>query len=714
MSKKKSLDTPNFRPRLFGIALVVAAIAASGIFLVSRFAEIDYSRDLRNWQDKLNLIANSRAHEVSGWVDTRFSELKKLAGNPSLQLYFTELKTMPTPAGNAQETQTPIQEPPQRTYLRNLLLFTADRLGFAPTNLPMSMQIPAQLPYQSTSGLAVVDNQNNIVVSTPYLSALNETLLQRLQQTKSGAPVLLDIQGEAEDKAFVGFAVPVFAIQADPDSAEPVGRIIGITQLEDGFYKLLKHPGLTEKTLEAVLVRKDGENIAYLSPLLDGTPAGVKKLPDQPEKLAESYAAANPESFVAKRDYESKDVLATGRNIPNTPWTLVVKINASEALAESNMRRGGMIALLFAILGLIVAVVVAVWYVASSRRASSASRYFKRMAEKTAMQERLLKLVTDNQSEAIYLLDGEQRYRFANKAAAQSSDMPAFEMNGKALIDVLGAARAQSTIESFTLALEKDEPVVRIRQEEEKNITRIIRAEHIPIAEIPVAGMKKKMPGVLVVEQDISEVVHEREGHLRAQQQLIDTLIMLVDKRDPHAANHSLLVSQIAYEVATAMELPVSTRETARITGLLMNIGKLIVPEQVLTKRESLSEGERKSIRRSIYISAELLHGIQFDGPVCETLRQSQEHWDGTGPEGMSGEEILLPARIIAVVNAFVGMISPRSYRAAFAPERAMRLLLDSVDTRYDRKVVIAFVNFLENQGGRQMLDQWTLARGAA
>ncbi len=710
MARNHESETPNFRPRLLGIALVVIAIAISGILLVARFAELDYSRELRAWQDKLNLIADSRAHDVSAWVDEHFAELKKLAENPSLQLYFTELKTMPTQDEGAQN----VQEPPQRAYLRNLLLFTADRMGFAPASVPMSTQIPAQIPYQSASGIAVLDNDNSIVVSTPFLTGISDAVRDRLKQIPPGTQMLLDAQPGEDKKPLLGFVTPVFAIQADPNTSEQAGRIVGLTALDENFFKLLKHPGITEKTLEAELVRTEGDNIAYLSPLSDGSAPFEKMLNNNPANLAEAYAAANPGSFSIRRDYQSNDVLVTGRAIPGTPWTLVLKINRAEALADSTARRNGMIMLLLAILGLIVTTVVAVWYVASSRRASSASRHFQRLAEKTAMQERLLKLVTDNQPEAIYLLDDEYRYRFVNRATADAADMNPQDITGKPIADVLGAARAEAIVEAGAQALERDGPVVRVKRSGEGANLRIVRSEYIPLSEIPLTGIKRKTPGVLVVEQDISEVVQEREGHLRAQQQLIDTLIMLVDKRDPNASNHSLLVSQIAYEVATAMELPVQDRETARIAGLLMNIGKLIVPEQVLTKRESLSDTERKSIRRSVYISAELLKDIDFDGPVAETLRQSQEHWDGTGPESLSGDKILATARIIAVANAFVSMISPRSYRAAFTIDRATRILLENVDTRYDRKIVIALINFLENQGGKEMLTHWTHARGAA
>ncbi len=143
------------------------------------------------------------------------------------------------------------------------------------------------------------------------------------------------------------------------------------------------------------------------------------------------------------------------------------------------------------------------------------------------------------------------------------------------------------------------------------------------------------MPGVLIVEQDISEVVHEREQRIETQRQLIQTLVMLVDKRDPFAAHHSKMVSQLAFEVAVEMELDSVTIETTSKAGSLMNIGKILVPTELLTKATALSAEEKRIIHDSMNAASELIDGISIDGPVAETLRQWQEKWDGTGPLGL-------------------------------------------------------------------------------
>ncbi len=106
----------------------------------------------------------------------------------------------------------------------------------------------------------------------------------------------------------------------------------------------------------------------------------------------------------------------------------------------------------------------------------------------------------------------------------------------------------------------------------------------------------------------------------------------------------------------------------------------------------------------------DLLEGVTFDGPVVESIRQLGETWNGKGPLGLKGEEILVTARILAVANAFVGMISARAYRGAMPFRKAADILMEETDTRFDRRPVSGLVNYLENRGG---MRRWAHFRDA-
>jgi HD-GYP domain-containing protein (c-di-GMP phosphodiesterase class II) len=693
-------DSPNFSPRLYGIAMLVAAIVVTGVWLIGRFTAIDLARDMQTWQEKLNLIAESRTAEVNKWVGGHFKELHTLAANPSLQLYLTELQSMPA-AGTANGN-----EPAQKSYLRNLLLFTAERAGFTATGGGVAT-IRANVQQESKSGLAVINNENKIVVSTAMPTATRDTMLEQAGKLPAGQDGLIDIQKDNDGTALIGFSVPIFSIQGDNNANSQIGRVVGVKTIDDNLFGLLRHPGTMEKTLETVLVRTGDDKLEYISPLQDGTGPLTKQVERDKNKFAEAILMDTTGNFLSdKRDYRGKPVLATSRPVAGTPWTLIVKTDRMEALSESSQRRASMVIFFFLIIVIIVLIVIAVWWHAHSKRSMMMSYYFKRMAAQATAQEQLLRLVADHQPEPIYIVDRQHIYRFANRKTLDEAGTTREHVSGKTLIDIRGAAQAEQIGAQCDKALKTKQIVYDLRRNQEGADERVIRSAYIPLDHIPIITLPEFTPGVLVVEMDLSEVVHEREARLNTHHQLVQTLLRLVDMRDPFAANHSMLVSQVAYEVAVDMDLDHVTVDTTRFAGSLMNIGKIVVPTDLLTKTESLTNEEKRIIRDSINAAADLLKDISFDGPVAETLRQWQEKWDGTGPLGLQGESILISARIIAVANAFIGMISPRSWRTAIPIEAANKFLLGQCDTHFDRRVVVALINYVENHSGKDWIKK--------
>jgi HD-GYP domain-containing protein (c-di-GMP phosphodiesterase class II) len=113
-----------------------------------------------------------------------------------------------------------------------------------------------------------------------------------------------------------------------------------------------------------------------------------------------------------------------------------------------------------------------------------------------------------------------------------------------------------------------------------------------------------------------------------------------------------------------------------------------------------LADDERSQLTSAHLTSAQFLGNIDFEGPVVDTIRHSSEHYDGSGAEGLSGEAIILTARIVAVANAFVDLCSPREGGTGLSLEAATARLLADSGSLYDRRVVSALLNHVENHGG--------------
>ena len=105
--------------------------------------------------------------------------------------------------------------------------------------------------------------------------------------------------------------------------------------------------------------------------------------------------------------------------------------------------------------------------------------------------------------------------------------------------------------------------------------------------------------------------------------ELVNTLVTVVDRRDPYSAHHSTRTAEVARAIAAEIGLDDILVETTDIAASLMNLGKILVPEEFLTAKRKLTKEERMLIRNSTLTSADLLEGIDFGGPVAQTLGQN-------------------------------------------------------------------------------------------
>ncbi len=685
--------------RLALAAAVLLAIAVSGGVLVLRFVSSEWQRELRAWQVRMGIVADSRLAAVDGWLGRQFQEMAGLAENASLQLYMTQLAE-----GGAGVEDADVAAA-QAEYLQNLIETTATRAGFVDRGAGAS--VAANVAQAGTGGIALLGAGNQVLAATAGMPPLAGRLREFVTGLTPGERSLFDIHRNAAGRPSMAFAVPVFAVQGDRDAQSQIGVVVGIKEVGDDLYPLLRQPGETSATALSVLIRRGGAAIEYLSPLPDGQPPlSLRMAADTPD-LDAAFAIGRPGGFDgSRRDYRDRPVLVTSRGFAQAPWTLMYTVERGEALAATQSRLQWLTVAAIIGVTLVAVSLLATWiYGTSLRRAETAARY-RELAERVEEQRNLLRLVTDSQPTGIFILDGEGRCRFANREAGRVAGVPAEDIVGKPIANVVGPEAAKRYLTLSQKVLESGEPASDVARVAENGAVRVVQTDHIP-----VAASRELPKSVLVVERDITEAVTERERRTRTLSQIVRTLVGVVDRRDPYAANHSQRVAGLARAIAGEMNLGEREADTAETAGNLLNFGKILVAPELLTRSGDMSEDDRRTVRQSIQTSAALLDGIEFDGPVVETLRQAQARWDGMGiPAGLAGDDILITARIVSVANAFVGMVSKRAYREALAIDRAVDAILSEAGKAFDRRVVVALINYLDNRGGRQ---QWA-SGGAA
>jgi diguanylate cyclase (GGDEF)-like protein/putative nucleotidyltransferase with HDIG domain len=176
----------------------------------------------------------------------------------------------------------------------------------------------------------------------------------------------------------------------------------------------------------------------------------------------------------------------------------------------------------------------------------------------------------------------------------------------------------------------------------------------------------------------------------------IEALALAIDAKDQTAQNHIRRVQVYAAGLARSLGMSDNDIQGVKTAALLHDIGKLAVPEHILSKPGPLTQEEFQKIRIHPQIGAEIIGAVPFPYPVAPLILSHHERWDGKGyPAGLKGEEIPLGARILSIVDYFDALTSDRPYHKAMSEEAALALLQQEAGKALDPSVVDMFVRIL-------------------
>jgi diguanylate cyclase (GGDEF)-like protein/putative nucleotidyltransferase with HDIG domain len=173
--------------------------------------------------------------------------------------------------------------------------------------------------------------------------------------------------------------------------------------------------------------------------------------------------------------------------------------------------------------------------------------------------------------------------------------------------------------------------------------------------------------------------------HLRT----IEALALAIEAKDHTTHDHLRRVQVYAMEIGKELGLSHEDLEALRAAALLHDIGKLAVPEHIISKPGKLSREEFEKMKIHPIVGAEILERVRFPYPVCPIVRSHHEKWNGSGyPDGLSGEAIPIGARILSAVDSLDAMASDRQYRKALPLDEAMQRVEADAGTAFDPAVV--------------------------
>lgn len=267
------------------------------------------------------------------------------------------------------------------------------------------------------------------------------------------------------------------------------------------------------------------------------------------------------------------------------------------------------------------------------------------------------------------------------------------EIIGKTFLDIMLEEDRENSIKWFE-EITKSCTQFKLYKTRNKNLTgEVVIMEN---SGIPIFDFTGKLSGYEGISRNITEQIQTEEALRESQHKtqkslmsMVNVLASTVERRDPYTAGHQQRVARLAMAIAKEMDLPFKRLDIIYKAGTLHDIGKICIPAEILSKPSKLTDDEFSLIKVHPQTGFEILKETEFPPDVALIALQHHERMNGTGyPQGLSGNEILLEARIIAVADVVESMASHRPYRPSLGIDKALEEISSNAGPLYDKQVV--------------------------
>ncbi len=177
---------------------------------------------------------------------------------------------------------------------------------------------------------------------------------------------------------------------------------------------------------------------------------------------------------------------------------------------------------------------------------------------------------------------------------------------------------------------------------------------------------------------------------------VLDSLVQAIDAKDRYTRAHCDIVAEYAVKLAVRMGMSNESQRALRIAGLLHDVGKLVVPDEILKKPAALTPEEYEVLQRHVTVGEVLIREVPQLTEVIQAVACHHEHFDGTGyPRGTRGSAIPLIGRVIAIADSYSAMRLDRPYRKGMGRDRVLNELVAGAGTQFDPDIAKVFVELL-------------------
>lgn len=209
------------------------------------------------------------------------------------------------------------------------------------------------------------------------------------------------------------------------------------------------------------------------------------------------------------------------------------------------------------------------------------------------------------------------------------------------------------------------------------------------------------------VDKQTAKALERQQMFERLSLQVMKTLASTIDAKDKYTNGHSTRVADYARMIAVRAGKSIKEQEEIYYMGLMHDIGKIGIPDEIINKTSKLTNEEYDVIKTHAKIGSDILQNITEILSIASGARWHHERYDGKGyPDGLKGEEIPEVARIIGVADAYDAMTSKRSYREVFPQEKVRQELVDGKETQFDPYFADIMIKMMDDDKDYEMRER--------
>jgi len=340
------------------------------------------------------------------------------------------------------------------------------------------------------------------------------------------------------------------------------------------------------------------------------------------------------------------------------------------------------------------------------------SAQLQRVEQVLQQSEERYHVLAENVSDAIWTADvnAPNRLNYVSSSITSLIGYSVEEAMAKSMEDIFEPSSVEAAMKALAEELDMENME---RKDLSKSRTLELEMKRNDSSIVPVEvkysflrGPDGRPAEIVAVARDVSkrkeaelEVKQSTQQLIRAMEDTIQAMAMIVEMRDPYTAGHQRRVTQLACAIAQEIGLSPDQITGLRLAGTIHDIGKVRVPAEILTNPDGLSDAEYTIIKMHPVLGHEILKTIDLPWPIAKIIHQHHERMDGSGyPLGLSGKDIIIEAKILAVADVVEAITSHRPYRPAHGIDRALEEISQNKGKLYDPDVVDACLKLFSQQ----------------